>query len=169
MRAVQEIVRSADLDRLREVVGGIVGQPCWRVHFSYGGELCLHAGERLPYAHPALADKQRGAWILGTRGTAWRVESPDATRATSADEPDQAKARLAPLETASLTAVAIGGDDLSLTVSFDNGWKLCLTPTPEIEGRDLLLWELFTPERMLLTFGPGKVWSYTRADQPAKA
>jgi hypothetical protein len=107
----------------------------------------------------------KGAWILGTRGTSWRLHSPAGTLASS-DDPERARQQIAAIEGAKVSAFAVGESDPTLRVSFDNGCQLLVLPTSEDDAWDLPYWELFTPGHMLLEFGPGGVWSYTRSDKP---
>jgi hypothetical protein len=163
-----EVKQSADLDRLQEIIQGILGQLCWSVRFSYGDELNVHVGARIPSTRPALAGREKGAWILGTRGTAWRLESPSGILASSDSDPLQARQRLSAIEGTTIAAFEVNAGNRALTVSFANGCRLLVLPSPEDDAWDLPYWELFTPGHMVLTFGPGVAWSYTRSDQPVR-
>lgn len=48
MTLVQEVLKNEDLDKLAEITSGILGEVCWRANLSYGDELCLHIGDRIP-------------------------------------------------------------------------------------------------------------------------
>jgi hypothetical protein len=162
----QEVTKATDLEGLQAIVRGLLGQSCWRAALSYGDELCLHIGEKVPYAHRALAGQVKGAWIFGTRGTAWRLDAPTETLASSDDDPLLARQRVTAVEGAAVIGFEVGLPDWVLTVSFANGYRLLVLPSPEDDAEDLPYWELFTPEHLRLAFGPGGVWSCTRSDQP---
>src|SRR5258706_3819823 len=84
--SVIQIVKSpADLDKLSDLIRGVVGQLCWGPRLSYGDELVLHIGARLPYNSKKLAGKEKGAWILGTLGTDWQIQN-GANIVTASDE-----------------------------------------------------------------------------------
>src|SRR5437660_151573 len=68
---VRSIPRARDINKLHGVIRGLLGQECWKAAFSYGGELLLHFGARIPCNHPKLATEREGEWVFGTRGTAW--------------------------------------------------------------------------------------------------
>ncbi|MBI4641215.1 MAG: hypothetical protein HY731_11005 [Candidatus Tectomicrobia bacterium] len=162
---VQKVTRAADLDKLRELTGGIIGETCWRASLSYGDELRLHIGARLLYSKKSMMSKEKGAWMVGTRGTAWRLDSPSKTLATSEDDPEIVRQSIHHIEGTILTLFEISYPDLALRVTFNNGCTLILFPSAE-DDSGLPYWELFTPYRMLLKVGPGARWSYIRSDLP---
>ncbi len=162
---VQQVTKAADLDKLREITSGILGEICWRADLSYGDELCLHIGARLPYSQKSMAGQEKGAWILGTRGTAWRLDAANETLASSEDSLDLIRQKVRATEGATITAFETSYPDLALTVIFSNSCKLRLFPSAE-DDLDLPYWELFTPNRMLLQVGVGAKWSYRRSDLP---
>jgi hypothetical protein len=164
-RLIQKVVTDADLDKLREITHGIVGEVCWRASVSYGDELCLDIGARLPYSQKVMAGKEKGEWILGTRGSAWILTSSDETLASSDEDPDVFKRALHCIEGAAIVAFETRFPDLVLTITFSNGCKLTVFTSNE-DNFDLPYWELFTPYDMVLQTGPGAMWSYIRSDVP---
>ncbi len=162
---VQKVSQETDLDKLREITRGILGEPCWEARLSYGDEVRLHIGDKIPYLHKKLAGKYKGSWILGTRGTEWKLESPSGIITTSAEEPEVFKQKVKVVEGTTITAFESSYPDLVLTVGFSNGCKLLVFPDLA-DDFDLSYWELFTPHNMLLTLEPGGIWTYTRSDVP---
>lgn len=160
---VQKVTQAADLDKLREITSGILGKTCWKVNLSYGDELTLHIGARLPYSQKSMAGQEKGAWILGTRGTAWRLDSPSETITGSEDDPEVSRQKIYVIEDTTVTTFETSYPNLALTVTFGNGYKLRLFPEAE-EDFGLPYWELFTPDRLLLKVGVGAEWSYIRSD-----
>ena len=160
---VHEVTQSTDLEPLREITSGVIGEICWKVSLSYGDELSLHIGARIPYSQKSMSGKEKGAWILGTRLTAWRLDAPNETLATSVDAPEILRHKIQAIENTKITSLETRYPDLALAVKFNNGCKLILFPTVE-DDSDLPYWEMFTPSRMVLKVGPGGIWSYIRSD-----
>ena len=148
------------VQQVREITTKVIGEKCWRANLSYGDELSLHIGARLPYLQKSMTGKEKGAWILGTRGTAWKLESPSETLVTSEDEPETIRQKIHAIEDNIITALETSYPELSLIVTFGNGYKLRLFPSAG-EDFDLPHWELFTPYRTVLQVGPGAVWCNT--------
>lgn len=67
------VEKSQDLYLLHEILGALVGQPCFQVKFSYGGELKLDFGRPVAYSSPKMKDKLKGSWRLGARASGWRM------------------------------------------------------------------------------------------------
>ncbi len=158
---VQPVTKATDLKRLKEIVIGIIGEICWKAILSYGDELSLHIGARIPYSQKSMAGKEKGAWILGTRATKWRLESSNEVIITSEDELEIIRKKVRAIENNTITGFDVSYPDLSLTVTFSNRYKLILTP--DADDSDLPYWELFTPNRMILKVGAGDVWSYSHS------
>lgn len=125
---VQKVTKAADLSKLREVTSGILGNICWSANLSYGDELCLHIGAKLPYSQKSMAGQEKGAWILGTRGTAWRLDSASETLTISEGDPKTIRQKIHALAGTAVTAFEISYPDLALAVTFSNGYKLMLFP-----------------------------------------
>lgn len=156
---INKVTTAKDLEPLQEIINRAIGQVCWRANLSYGDELSLHMGKRLPYAQKSMSGKEKGEWILGTRATAWSLECAGAIIATSDEEAASLKPKIQALEQARIAALETSYSELGLAIMFDNGCKLTLFPKPEEDTR-LPYWEWFAPSRMLLKVGPGAVWSY---------
>lgn len=67
---VQKVSTAKDLKHLKNITNGIIGEICWRASLSYGDELTLHIGAKIPYSQKSMVAREKGAWILGTRATA---------------------------------------------------------------------------------------------------
>lgn len=165
MTLIQEVTKAEDLDKLREITRGILGEICWRANLSYGEELSLHIGARLPYSQKSMAGQEKGEWILGTRGTAWRLDTASETLISSEDDSETIRQKVHAIEGTTITAFETRYPDLALIVNFSNGCQLRLFPNAE-DDLDLPYWELFTPARMILQVGLGAKWSYRRSDLP---
>jgi hypothetical protein len=156
---IQEISTATDLEQLIKITNRVVGEICWKASLNYGDELNLHIGAKIPYPQKSMAGKEKGAWILGTRATAWRLESGNEIIVSSSDQPEIIKQKVHVIENNSITAFETSYPDLTVAVTFSNECKLTLFP--DSNDFDLPYWELFTPDGMLLKVGPGARWSYT--------
>jgi hypothetical protein len=111
-----------------------------------------------------MSKLEKGAWMLGTRASAWELDCPAGISVTTGETLDTIKRALGHFEETSITVFETRFPDLTLSMTFSNECKLTVFANKE-DALDLPYWELFTPEQMLLRAGPGSVWSYVRADQ----
>lgn len=146
---------------LQTIVNGLLQKECWKVAFSYGDELVLHLGNRVPYNNPKMMGCEKGEWILGTLGSEWTLECGTEQICTSNQSPEITKERLRHLENTRVTALQIQSSDLSLRISFDGDYHLLISDRAKDNDPDLATWELFMPDHRLLRVGPGKTWSHT--------
>ena len=152
-----------DLAMLRGIVGRMVRQRCSRVTFSYGDELRVELGERIPTVVRKM-DRKRGEWTILTRSSPWQftdLESRPPHRLRSRSD-----AVLA-LQGKSLDSVEVS-PHLDLSMTFDARYKLTVNPERREQKRHgprlLPHWELFTPEHQLIVAGPGDWWQIKPAD-----
>ncbi|MGG6270130.1 hypothetical protein ACQ4M3_33920 [Leptolyngbya sp. AN03gr2] len=149
-----------DLTQPLELANRLVGETCWQASFSYGDELNLHFGERIPYSHPKLVGQSKGSWILGSRGTNWQLESPLGILITSEASREEMEAEVKKIEGSTVTKLEIGFPQLDLILSFDHQLCLKILPTSEDDEYNLAYWELFTPDHHLLEVRPRMTWVY---------
>lgn len=164
---VKNVTQATDLQQLSKITSEVLGKICWRANLSYGDELSLHIGARIPYSQKAMAGKEKGEWILGTRLTAWRIDCASETIATSSDEPQIIRQKVKAIENTTITTIETSYPNLALTVTFSNKCQLILIPET-FDDSNLPYWELFAPYRMLLKVEPGAMWSYTRSNGDAE-
>jgi Family of unknown function (DUF6188) len=93
-----------------------------------------------------VRDAQSGEWWFITQEARWSPTDPD----VFLDK----------------TVVSADFDKSSgtLTIGFSDGSNFTVTPDHEGAGDDLEAWELFTPERTVLTYGPRGRWLLGRSD-----
>jgi hypothetical protein len=192
LRSVQK--DSSDLDLLQAYLQQLVGQPFLAIRFSYGDELAIHFGETRPYSSPKMKHLTKGAYILGARGSQWRLrsEAPPAIIVGSGDDKSASAANLKPLSKADLesgaffrpgtlvvhvhatpvTSVA-GFSAYALSLAMADGTSLFVSPVlaepHELADEPLADWELFTPYERLLRVGPGLQWCYMPTRRDANA
>jgi hypothetical protein len=94
--------------------------------------------------------------VTDTDGGLWRLGTWDADYSPS--DPDVLSGK---------TVVRASLDERSgvLTVGFSDDTVFTATPIP-VEDDDVENWELFTPERLVLTYGPRGRWQLGSADDP---
>ena len=161
---LQQATETKDLETIQQIINPILGQKCWEASHSYGDELCLEIGPRIPYANKLMAGKEKGAWRLGTRATSWKLAYGDKIVASNKLETEEIKRKVMLVEGASIIAFDISYPKLMFQVGFSNGYKLVLEP--DEEDLDFPYWELFTPQEMLLIVYPGSLWSYIPSNLP---
>jgi hypothetical protein len=164
---IQQITKAEDLDTLQGITRKILGELCWDAGLSYGDELSVEIGQKIPYTQKSMAGVAHGAWSLGTRGSEWTLELQGEVIASSQLEPEEIKQKVKVIEGTKISIFETTYPDLILIVGFSNGCQLKVFP--DFEDLDLSCWELFTPDLMLLEMGPGRVWSYIPADVPMNA
>lgn len=164
-KAETEVERSSDLTLLRSTIDGLVGKKCWRAAFTYGDELTLHFGRKVQYGLPAMAGKQKGEWRLGTRGTAWKLFTPNGLISSAKGAQTALESQVKVLEGRQVTNVSVSIPDNVLTVAFGNDYLFRVLPSAADDKVDLPYWELFMPNHKLVSFGPGDSWWCQPSDQ----
>jgi len=159
---VHKITKATDLEQIKQITSGIIGEICWKASLSYGDELTLHIGAKIPYPQKSMAGKEKGAWILGTRATVWKLDCATDILATSEDDGEIIKQKMQVIEGNKIIILETSYPSLNLTIGFDNGCQLKLIPNTE-DSLDLPDWEIFTPDRMILRVS-GTRWSYTSSN-----
>lgn len=155
----------AEAQRIMQITRGLIGQECWMAHLSYGGELRLEFGARLPYPHPALARMYQGEWMLGTRASSWRIESDGSVLVDSDAEEGLVRERITALQGLRVGSFFIAFPSLDVDLQFENDISLLVIPEKS-DDSNLADWELFMPDSRLLKVGPGNLWSLQQSDKP---
>lgn len=62
------------------------------------------------------------------------------------------------MENTTISAFDIGYPDLALSIAFSIEYRLQVFPDADSDV-ELPYWEVFTPYGVLLTVGPGRIWS----------
>jgi hypothetical protein len=165
-KAIVQRSRTEGLEVLYSKIIGLIGKKCWKVAFSYGGQLRLHFGARIPYSSPKMAGKKKGEWMFGTCGTPWILITPQGSvSSTDADE-DELERKVSVLENAKVTGFGISVPDHALMLTFTGQRCLYIVPTADDHG-DVPYWELFMPDDLYIEYGPDSHWTCARSDVPA--
>lgn len=160
-------ILSQDVERIRAITQGLVGETCWQARLTYGDELTLHLGEKRPIPHPLLAGKFEGSWILGTRATEWQLKCNGELIVNSESPIEVVKDKIRVLENARVVDFDNPTDQFypPSRLQFSNGCELLLNIFVPNDP-ELAYYELFTPDHMLLTVGGATPWAYKSADSP---
>lgn len=144
-----------------KVKSAIHGKTCWKVAFTYGGQLCFHFGRKIAYEHPKLANQFKGEWILNTCGTEWSVQTPSGWVTSSFDE-KAAQSRLKVLEGHRITRFS----QLHswLIVEFGKSFTLFVCPSVRDTKYDVPYWELYAPGHLVCSIGQRKTVTCRRSD-----
>jgi hypothetical protein len=98
--------------------------------------------------HFDVEDVEGGEWWFSTQEAEWSPSDPAALRGgtiVSADL-DKASGRL--------------------TIGLSGGSTLRVLPDHEGKDDDIEAWQLFTPDGLVLNYGPGERWELKAADEP---
>jgi hypothetical protein len=106
---------------------------------------------RLTYPERAainLEDDEGGNWYLATWGADYSPADPEVFSGKT------------------VTSVDIGVRPGRLTIGFSDRTCFTICPLTDEEHNTIENWELFTPEGMVLTYGPRGRWQLGSADDP---
>ncbi|MFB2834836.1 hypothetical protein [Floridanema evergladense] len=156
---VREVTKLTDIREIAEITMKAFLQICWKATLSYGDELSLHIGAKIPYSQKSMVGKEKGEWIVGTRGTPWQLKFGGETIATSEEDAENIRGKVKAIENNHISWF-VPTPELGFNMGFSNGYELILIPEIE-DDSGLPYWEMFTPEAMVLKVGPNAIWSYT--------
>jgi hypothetical protein len=111
----------------------------------------LVVGTRLPHSRRTyfeVIDEESGRWRLRT----WR------TTYSSTDSGDN--------QGKTIVGVAVDECSEALTISFSDESSCSVAPSPDYVDDDGENWELFTPDGLVLAYGPRGRWLLGRVDDP---
>lgn len=180
----QMVKRLEDIDELKTICRGIIGQESFYTRVRFGWSLCLEIGEKIPASLPSMRSKGVvfGSWSLVIHTSNWRIENNIGMLHCSPDTiGSDLNVLVQALNNTNVVSFKIGYPSLGLDVTFENGYRLVLITCEDFEDNDkdeviirkgedkptniyveAQCWELFTPEKMVVQIGPfGHKWSYT--------
>lgn len=159
----KKITKSEDLAEIKQIIKEIIGETCWSASISYGEELDLHIGDKIPYQEKSMRGKFKGSWILGSRCTNWELKLGDQVIVNS--ESEDIKDKISVMENQTITDINISYPELILSLKFSNQYEFSILSDLE-DDSGVSCWELFTPNHKLLQLEPNSVWSYLPSDVP---
>lgn len=96
--------------------------------------------------HVEVRDSRDRMWRLATQDAEWIPADPESLIGQSIEK------------------AAIDGDSAELACELSSGSTLKVAPNAQESSDDPPNWELFTPDGILLEFGPGLRWQIAGAD-----
>jgi hypothetical protein len=159
---IHEVRHASDVEKIEQLMQGIISEVCWGIHLSYGNELKLEIGARLPYR--VLKGKERGEWSLGARASQWFFYLSNEPLVTSRDSIELFKQKTPLMEGNPITAFSVEYPELGLEITFSNEMRLKISPS--WDSSELAHWELLAPNSMFLQVGPEATWRYHPSDIP---
>lgn len=159
----KKIRKSEDLEEIKGIIEGMIGAICWQTSISYGDELDLHIGDKIPYQHKSLRGKLKGSWILGSRCTDWELKLGNKLIVNS--QSDKIIEKISVIENQTITDINISYPELILSLKFSNQSEFRILSDLE-DDSGVACWELFTPNHKLLQIEPDYLWSYLPSDVP---
>ena len=159
-----QLIKKVRFVQLYRVLQGLKGKKCWKAGFTYGGEMHLHFGARIPYRNPSMAGESKGTWILGSCGTPWHLVAPDGSITSEDHDEAELSLDLRQLEGATVVDIGLSLPDGTLTLFFTKKRRLQVVPSARDRRYQIPYWELSMPNHRLVAFGPGNRWSSRRSD-----
>ncbi|MCP4138193.1 MAG: hypothetical protein GY754_44940 [bacterium] len=166
---ITEITSEKSLTEIKKIIQGLAGKTCWDARLSYGDELSLEIGEKVPYKSEKLKDKFKGEWSVGARASFWELLSDESFVVSADDDPDIVNEKISCIVDSVITKVDILFPSLTLLIEFNNTYSLMIIPFDEDEEEDeeasdadnISDWEIFTPGDMMLEMGPLNQYRYS--------
>ena len=154
--------QNSEIARIEKLLEGIIGETCWGVRLSFGDELRLEVGPKMP--NPNLKGQQKGLWRLGTRASRWILEISGDSVVDSNDDMLLIIEKIKLIEGNQIMALIIDWTDLGVEIQLSNQINLKILTVWNNTSK-LAHWELFMPDSMFLKMGPKRTWSYDRSDK----
>jgi hypothetical protein len=144
---------------VERIIASLHGQQAWGVSLGYGTFVTLEFGQ--PLAPQGEKAKVHGQWHLWIYGSAWRIEERGHILAGSQDDKKVMEKAVLGLDGKTLLSTQVGNDLLDAEFLFEDGLTLRVFGCCAM---DMKHWMLFTPDRKVLSVGPGETWSHTDAE-----
>jgi hypothetical protein len=163
VKIIQKIVNPQDLQLLKKLIKPLIGEFCWLVKTSYGDELTIHSGKKIPYTSNKMSHFEKGEWIIGSRASYWQLEAHSETIVDSRCDIEDIKSKSKVIERKTITDIDLSYPEMILTVLFGDEYKLKIFP--DNDGWDLPYWEIFMPDKKLIQLESKTQWTYFNADK----
>jgi hypothetical protein len=98
--------------------------------------------------HLELTDHHGGEWYLSTHDADYSPSDPDVLRGKIVVSAD------------------LEGPLGNLTIGFSDGTAFRVTVQPQESPKDPVNWRLYTPDGVVLVYGPGGSWRFRRRTDP---
>jgi hypothetical protein len=105
------------------------------------------------------------AWIVGPEASDWWLLDSTGEQILTSEMDDAAERLKTELAGGAVQSLGLSGALADLAVRLDDGRTLLIESKT---ATDLPAWKLFTPERRVLSAGPGPFWADYRSDIPTR-
>jgi hypothetical protein len=165
---VIQVTNSSDLEKIITLTSSILGETCWKAYLGYGDELYLDIGDQIDVDLSSRLRTRvikRGAWMLGSRGTAWKLFDQNGNliieEYENRDEAlsDEIQQKIQLIVDSHIVTFVPTYPNLGLELKFSNDCKLHILPTTEDDKWDVEYWQLAMPHGWL-DVGPTLQWTY---------
>lgn len=152
------------LQVLNEKLNQLVGLECWNVSRAYGGQYYFDFGKRRNVGN----GKFMGEYFLSTWGTDFTIHNAEKFIIDTSQEDigeDDIKVRLKKIFEENIVSKTIRSFEvdysvLSLTITFNNSYRISIIPTQEDEIHELPYWEVNFPAKQSLEVGPKRLFIF---------
>lgn len=154
------VVTSETIREIKKKLDLLIEKKAWNVSLGHGSFITLEFGKPcLPEGNEA---KIHGEWHLWIYCCAWRLEQENEVIAASEDPRSKLKESIKKLDGLILKSIDLFSPAFDTLFIFEKQTFLRLFP---IYSQEYEHWMLFTPDKNVLTIGPGTDWSYSSADK----
>jgi hypothetical protein len=143
---------------LQKRVDGFIGKTWAAVRMSYGGEIRIDIGELTRNRR----GKQKGEWILGTRGSPWTLERQGSRLCCGGEEERIWVDSLHVVQGRVIRAVRVMVPGPDLTIEIEDGYRFAILPSREPEW---VAWELFCADGSRVAAWCDGRWTDGRRDE----
>lgn len=145
-----------DIQGIQTILNPMLGLKAWGVTLGVGSFVTLEFGREIPSEKPQ--GTPHGEWYLWIYNCDWRLEQGENVFAGSEDPREELKEVVRTLEGRILQSVKVEPPAFDTIFVFEDN-LLLRTFTIYFRG-DNKHWLLFTPNKKVLTVGPGVTWSF---------
>lgn len=155
------------LNFAKSILDKFVGLKAEIVELGYGSLLTMEFGKLTPMelkTRRGIIKYKRGAWHLWVYMCAWRIEKNHTLIIGNCDSRERIAETLKVLEGKRLIKYEILDKALDTKFYFEDGLSITLFDH-SVEDTDSEHWMLFTPDKYVLTLGPGDKIGYEPASK----
>lgn len=160
-------VSEQDIQAIKQIIEPIYGEKAWGVSRIFGSYIHCHFGKPTRGSDWGNEVSMHGKWWLCVGDCGWRLQTDNELLTAKNDHHEFMDPALERLHGKFITSIDIERPSMLTTITFNEGLLLRLFPIrAEREYDDEDFWMLFTPDKHVLTIGPGTQWQYGRSDVP---
>ena len=148
-------VTETDIRQIQALINPILSQKAWGTSLGFGSFITLEFGNLLPSNQER--QQTHGEWHLWIYDCAWRIEEGNEVLASSEDPRPKLELAVQRLEGLALNSVELLPPAWDTVFRFD---EQVVLRSFSIYSEESEHWMLYTPDRKVISVGPGSSWSY---------